>query len=238
MKHLVKALLAQTPYRIVRDKGENRFQAIETCLRAIKARGFAPKVVIDGGAHIGSFSVAARSIFPNAIFHLVEPQPACIEPLQRLCAAKGFIFHNCALAETKGQIYLTRTVEPSTGAHITSDNRDAIPVMASTLDALFASTTRIDRPLLKLDLQGYELNALRGGAIFLQATEVILTEVSFFAQAYEPPIVALVSFLNDNGFLLYDIASLSGRSRDNRLRQGDFVFVRTGSQLLDDGQWQ
>ena len=238
MKHLVKALLARTPYRIVRDKGENRFQAIETCLCAVKARGFEPKVVIDGGAHIGSFSVAAQSIFPNAIFHMVEPQPACCQPLQRLCAAKGFIFHQCALAEKKGQIYLTRAAEPSTGAHVTLDNRDAILVVAETLDALFGSITRNDRPLLKLDLQGYELNALKGGAMFLQATEVILTEVSFFAQAYEPPIAALVSFLNDKGFLLYDIASLSGRPRDNRLHQGDFVFVRTGSQLLEDGQWQ
>ncbi len=84
----------------------------------------------------------------------------------------------------------------------------------------------------------YELHALRGGVTFLQAAEVILTEVSFFAQAYEPPIAALVSFLSDNGFQLYDIASLSGRSRDNRLRQGDFIFVRIGSQLLKDGHWE
>ena len=73
---------------------------------------------------------------------------------------------------------------------------------------------------------------------FLQAAEVILTEVSFFAQAYEPPIATLISFLGDSEFQLYDIASLSGRSRDNRLHQGDFIFVRTGSQLLEDGHWE
>jgi FkbM family methyltransferase len=238
VKRLVKMLLAQTPYRIVRDKGANRFQAIEACLYAIKRRGFSPKVVIDGGAHIGSFSVAVQLIFPDAVFHVVEPQPACCKPLEELCAANGFIFHKCALAEKKGQIHLTRTYGPSTGAHITMENRDAIPVMADTLDALFGSITRNDRPLLKLDLQGYELHALRGGVTFLQAAEVILTEVSFFAQAYEPPIAALVSFLSDNGFQLYDIASLSGRSRDDRLRQGDFIFVRIGSQLLKDGHWE
>jgi hypothetical protein len=79
---------------------------------------------------------------------------------------------------------------------------------------------------------------LQGGSKFLQSAEIILTEVSFFAQAYEPSIATLVSFLDERGFQLYDIASLDGRSSDNRLRQGDFVFVRVGSQLLQDASWQ
>jgi hypothetical protein len=36
----------------------------------------------------------------------------------------------------------------------------------------------------------------------------------------------LVSYVRERGFELYDIASLSGRSRDYRLRVGDAVFVR------------
>jgi len=239
VKHLIKLLMAQTPYRIVRDKGANRFQAIETCLRAMKARGFAPGVVIDGGAHVGAFSIAAEAIFPQAFFHLVEPQPACSGPLQRLCVKrKKFVFHECALAEKQGHIDLTWTCQPNTGAHITVNDESGTSVVAATLDALFYSVTQDDRPLLKLDLQGYELHALRGGLTFLRSVEAILTEVSFFAQAHEPSIATLVSFLNDCGFQLYDIAALSGRSRDNRLVQGDFVFVRAGSQLLRDGRWQ
>lgn len=237
MKGLIKLLVAQTPYRIVRDRGANRFEASEVCLRQMKRLGFEPRVIIDGGAHIGSFSIAAQSIFPNAIFHLIEPQPACSESLRKLCAVKGFVFHQAALAEKQGCITLTRTLEPSTGAHITSVRENAVSVVAATLDVLFGSVTAADRPLLKLDLQGYELHALQGGAKFLRSVEAILTEVSFYAQAYEPSIATLVSFLNDSGFRLYDIASLNGRTRDNRLRQGDFIFVRAGSQLLQDGRW-
>lgn len=238
MKRLIKSLMEQTSYRIVRDHGANRFHAIEPCLRMMKARGLAPRLIIDGGAHIGSFSVAAQSIFPDANFHLIEPQPTCSAALQKLCATKSFVFHQYALAEKQGHIGLTRTLEPSTGAHITSDEDNAVSVAATTLDALFGSVTQDDRSLLKLDLQGYELYALRGGTTFLRSVEAILTEVSFFAQAYEPPISALVSYLNDSGFQLYDVASLGGRSRDNRLKQGDFVFVRAGSQLLQDGRWE
>ena len=68
MKQIIKTLIAQTPYRIVRDTGANRFQAIDVALRNMKDRGFFPRVVIDGGAHLGSFSLAAKQIFPGATF--------------------------------------------------------------------------------------------------------------------------------------------------------------------------
>jgi FkbM family methyltransferase len=237
MKHLIKAVMEHTPYRIVRHYGANRFHAMEPCLRLMKARGFSPRIVVDGGAHVGSFSIAVQSIFPDAFFHLVEPQPACREALRALCAEKGFSFHECALAEKSGRVDLTATAEASTGAHVASAGEEAVSVVAETLDTLFGSVRREERALLKLDLQGYELHALMGGTAFLRSAEVILTEVSFYAQAYEPPIAALVSFLNENGFQLYDIASLGGRARDDRPRQGDFVFVRKGSELVQDTRW-
>ena len=114
-----------------------------------------------------------------------------------------------------------------------------VSIPARTLDGLFADViSRNSRVLLKLDLQGYELHALRGATNVLPHIEAVLTEVSFFAQAYEPSIAELLAFLNDAGFELYDVAALAGRTRDNRLRQGDFVFVRKGSELLKDCHWE
>jgi hypothetical protein len=66
----------------------------------------------------------------------------------------------------------------------------------------------------------------------------VLTEVSFYAQAYEPTIAELVSFLDQNGFELHDVAALTARQRDNRLHQGDFLFVRKDSALAGDKRWQ
>jgi FkbM family methyltransferase len=240
VKQIIKALMAQTPYRIVRDKGANRFQAIDVALRNMKDRGFVPRVVIDGGAHLGSFSQAAKQIFPGATFHLVEPQPACRDPLKALCAKEGFIFHECALADHVGKIGLSPSTEPSTGAHVVPNNdTETSIVSASTLDVLLGQRISAhDRALLKLDLQGYELHALRGGSTLLRSIEVILTEVSFYAQAYEPTIADLMNFLDSSGFQLYDIAAISGRRRDNRAHQGDFIFARKGSQLLEDARWE
>jgi FkbM family methyltransferase len=203
----------------------------------MRGRGFAPRVIIDGGAHLGSFSTAARAIFPDAKFHLVEPQPPCHEPLRALCSKEQFVLHECALSDAPGEIQLSCSAQPSTGAHVVQRGSDGALVAATTLDGLFSWLTESDRALLKLDLQGYELHALRGGAAVLGVVEAILTEVSFFAQAYEPPIADLIAFLGARSFRLYDIAALAGRTRDNRLHQGDLVFVREGTPLLADNRW-
>jgi hypothetical protein len=60
---------------------------------------------------------------------------------------------------------------------------------------------------LKLDLQGWEMNALRGARQLLKKIDLILIEVSFYAQQYEPSISEVVAFMNESGFDLYDIAS-------------------------------
>jgi FkbM family methyltransferase len=63
----------------------------------LKRRGFAPEVIVDGGANIGNFARMARRIFADATIHLIEPQPACQEALTRLAKAEGFVLHDAAL---------------------------------------------------------------------------------------------------------------------------------------------
>ncbi len=239
MKDLVRAIMARTPYRLVRHKDQNRFQAIEACLRGLKTRGFSPSVVIDGGAHLGSFSMLARNLFPAATFHLIEPQSSCIPVLRELSASHNFVLHACALAEHDGRLPFSATSEPGTGARVLSENDSGtVSVPANTLDTLFAHRfTASDRVCLKMDLQGHELPALRGGPKLLQSTEVILTETAFFNQDNAPTLADLMAFLKISGFQLYDVASLSGRPRDNRLVEGDVVFVRDDSPLLQDRSW-
>ncbi len=242
LKSIVKRLFGMGPYRIVRAP-INRFEAMDETMASLKRLGFEPRVVIDGGAHLGTFSCMVSALFPQARLHLVEPQPACKAPLEKLAADRGFTFHPFALGSRSGTAHLLsdEPATPSTGAHVIPGGEGlpgVLDVPVRTLDELFAAEVRReDRPLLKLDLQGHEIQALQGGLAVLPLIEVVVTEVSFFQQSTEPTVPQLIAFFDRAGFDLFDVAALSSRTRDQRLRQGDFVFVRRETPLWADKGW-
>ncbi len=233
---LAKRLMALTPYRVSRRR-ENRFDATHSCLPHLRELGYTPRLIIDGGAHLGAFSEAAHVTFPEAEIHLIEPQPACRAPLEALARQRGWVFHPCALSDHTGTVRMACDVKPSTGAYVATTAEATVDVPAATIDSLLdARLTFEHHALLKLDLQGHELRALRGAAASLAKIDVALVEVSFFQQG-APTIPEIVGFFDEKGFDLFDIVGLAGRTRDGRLRQGDFVFVRRGSILAADTAW-
>jgi FkbM family methyltransferase len=241
LKRVAKAVVSRTPYRVVRDQGVNRFQGIDAALANLRVRGFNPDLIIDGGAHLGDFALLAARVFPDARYHLIEPQRACMDHLRRVAQSRGWTVHPVALgAGDQSCVPFSHTDVPSTGAHVKEvASEDTVTIEVVTLNDLFGrEISEHDRVLLKLDLQGYELHALRGADQVLPRIEVILTEVSFYAQAYEPSILDLMTYLQRFSLQVYDIAALTGRRRDNRAHQGDFIFVRQDSELLADTRWE
>ena len=242
-KDLLKRLLEKSPFRIIRARTRNRFFAQQETLTLLARRGYRPRRIVDGGAHVGDFARMARSVFADAVIDLIEPQAACQAALRGLVGRMpGCLLHPVAIGRTPGTLTMACDPSaPSTGAHIQpgkGKHSGALePVAVSTLDSILSGIGRDDRVLLKLDLQGWELEALQGAMVALASIEMILIEVSFYAQAYEPPIATLIAFLSDHGFVLHDIATLVGRQRDDRAHQADFLFVRAGSALDADRSW-
>jgi FkbM family methyltransferase len=247
MKAFIKAALAKTPYRITRRARGNRFSAIDDALLSMKVRGYSPKAVIDGGANVGEFSRLALHLYPDALVHAIEPQPGCLFHLNQLRAKflDRLEVHPVALGNVEQDgselIFSSDPTGTSTGAHVLPHVMPDCPttiVPCRSLDSLLATALEpISCALLKLDLQGYEMLALQGARSVLKKVEVILCEVSFFAQAYEPSIAKLIAYLDEHQFDLYDVATLISRARDDRPHQSDFIFVRRSSSLLLDKAW-
>lgn len=244
--NVANRLLQSLGVRITRNLEGNRFQAMEQTLRLVSNNGFAPRTIIDAGANIGEWTLMARRIFPTAVFHMVEPQSGCAPALRSIAeSSEGIRFHPVAVTRPGIQRVSMAgggSSRNSTGAWVVQPG-DPSPhsedsLEATTLDDLFRE--RVTEPvLLKLDLEGHELAALQGGEELLRRTEMVLTELSLFDvnNSRRPVFAEMLILLRDSGFDLFDIASLSARPRDGRLRQADGLFVRRESQLFVDRSW-
>jgi FkbM family methyltransferase len=248
MKDIVQRLFRLAGFRVTRWRPSSRYQAMDETLSLLRSLGYSPKLVIDAGAGVGDWTRLCRAVFPDAEYHLIEPQAGCVADLRRssLELRSGRI-HPVALAEPgvkRVRMAGGGADGKCTGNHVVapdSAEADAVDVDAATLDELLADRVRPDdRVLLKLDLEGREVDALRGASQLLEAVEVVIAEVQFFEIGRNglPIFADVLLFLRQMGFEVFDFACLSQRPRDMRLRMGDVVFVRRGTPLLSEYLWE
>lgn len=129
--------------------------------------------IYDIGAHIGSFSVAAHSYFPDAHIVAFEPHPENFNFLQ-----KNAPFAVCV---NRAVVGIARSVH--LGDHIASSSYalsdTGVGVEAVTLDAYIQAVSRID--LLKMDVEGSEKD------IFEHLSPDLLGKINRIIMEIHPP---------------------------------------------------
>jgi len=150
-------------------------------------RWFRPRrgdVVVDVGAHIGRFSLAAARAGASVV--AVEPNPETFRVLAANVGLNGFRnvrLVNAALGEREGEAELHVPLVYHGTASLRGDweRRFAtrtVRVRVTTLDGLveYLGLERID--WLLVDVEGYELEVLRGGLGALGRVQRAIVEVS------------------------------------------------------------
>ena len=95
-----RRIVRRCGYRITRRQPGVRGQAMEEALAVMKSMGFHPNVVIDDGANFGQWTRSIHPLFPNARWHLIEPQPTCHPELARFAAKhRDMALHRVALTQ-------------------------------------------------------------------------------------------------------------------------------------------
>jgi len=111
-------------------------------------------------------------------------------------------------------------------------------VMAETLDNLILKEICPQPDLIKLDVQGYELEVLKGATTSLRKVQAIIAEVSFFAfQRGMPVFHEVVTQLAEYGFAVYDFLGLSLRPLDGAPAQTDLLFLQATHLLRSSNRW-
>lgn len=89
------------------------------------------------------------------------------------------------------------------------------------------------RILLKLDVQGYELEVLKGARETLSSVEVIILETSVLSWNAGSPLVAeVMGAMHTIGFRVLDLIERHGWGQSDQTLQLDFAFARSDSVLF------
>jgi FkbM family methyltransferase len=160
-------------------------------LSSLKQQAIKPNTIIDVGANVGQFAVASAKIFPDVSVHSFEPQPDCVAQLQKNVERLGNVkVYPFALGDAEGEVefHVNEHSHSSSILPLAESHRSAFPnaqekqtisVKVSTLDDVFNSIELKSPVLLKLDVQGYEAQTLRGGLKILQRVDYVILEASF-----------------------------------------------------------
>ncbi len=148
--------------------------------------------VVDVGANHADFSLAASALYPKAQVMLVEPLPTLQPELQQRCARRGgsWRLEPCALGSKAGSA--TLYVDPQSDAigslvgfseeylkaNPQARPRQTFTCAVRTLDDLCDANNIGAIDLLKVDVEGFEFEALHGGARMLRATTALIIELS------------------------------------------------------------
>ena len=205
-------------------------------LQNLKSNGFAPRAVIDVGAWIGDWTEHVHTIFPDAQFLMVEANPAKKPGLEAIASRLGpSVRLRMALLGPEaraGVPFYAMEAGSSVLPENTNFDRQELALEMTTLDAVSEAVTSEGPLMLKVDVQGYELEVLRGGARTLARADVVLLEVSLLEYNQGAPLMPeVVAFMNSAGFVPYDVCGQFRRETDTALCQIDIMFVRRDSAL-------
>jgi FkbM family methyltransferase len=228
----MRTLLRRLVFREPADNDAEMRRAIAR----LRAAGFQPAAVIDVGAHVGAWSRLAHGVFPDADYHLVEADPEKRAALGAVAAQLGRAHVHIGLVGASILPAVTfHRVPGLTGSSVlpelTSAQKTPVTLPMTTLDVL--TDGRAAGPvLLKLDVQGFELEVLKGAASLLRRVGGICPETSTLPYNEGAPLFADVDLhLSRGGFVLYDVVDLLRRSSDQALFQMNALFVPADSPL-------
>lgn len=178
------------------------------------------------------------AVFPGVPVWMIEPQPGCQQTLESIAKRQhGSRVLPVALSSAGGSVSFRLSETNSSIASQIEGEEDGIAVPAERLDTLLETWEGTQPNLLKLDLQGHELQALEGAGSRLAQFEVVILEVSVLRIGEVPIFHEVNTWMESHGFRLYDVIPQYDRPLDGALWQLDAFFVRRDSALIASRDW-
>lgn len=224
------------------DKETESFKKLCSLVDTLK---ISKPVIFDVGANIGQSIELYRTFFPESVIHSFEPNPEAFTILEKQWGyTEGVSLYPKALNSNPGTFpfHVTNVPEVSSLLHpdpklmkLSVDNKydfKKIEVDCITLDQ-FCSDSCISPDILKLDVQGAELEVLKGGDKLLASGTISLLYVeAIFAESYNEQMTFenLLIFCSQHGYKLWDISPFV-YTRTGRLWYANTIFISNKATL-------
>lgn len=194
-------------------------------------------LLIDLGGNVGQWAATFLEFIPKTSIVAFEPDPRAAQRYASRFAHRGeVVLHQVAASSCPGQakfhlaessVYssLENYSDTQAGRQIKAGTECVVQL--ATLDSFNIDTTAYDCTVLKIDVQGHELDALRGGAETLKSVDVLIVELSFASQyeGIEPSFAQACRLLHSAGLFPAMFQSY-GRQLGPHAFERDVVFVR------------
>jgi FkbM family methyltransferase len=201
-------------------------------------QGLSFDFIADVGANRGQFTLIARKVFPLAKIHSFEPLAESVLIFKRIFDRDPNVtLHICAIGreKTTATIHVTKDDDSSSLLPITKLQSGMFPgateketrqVTVLPLKQALGSTSIPPASLLKIDVQGFELEVLIGCEDILNRFSHLYIECSFI-ELYEGQALAhqIIAWLEQRDFILHSVHNMYYQKNGMAL-QGDFLFTQ------------
>jgi FkbM family methyltransferase len=191
---------------------------------------FTPNSILDIGANVGQFYNEIKQIFPNSYYYLIEGNDKCETSLQLLKVDYSISLLSDEVKEVK--FYTRTTEERCTGNSIYrektsffSDDEITIETKITTTLKLLLSNKQFD--LIKIDVQGSEIDVINGGVEIIKNSKGVLMEISLVEYNENSPTKEFVySFMESLNFYPAEHIGDINHPITHQLIQQDILFIK------------
>ena len=207
---------------------------MELGLKQAKALGLDCREILDIGGYHGDWSRMAHTIWPQSRITIVEANRQKKEILQKVANEIDADLIIEVLGAEDGAEVEFNLME--SGSSVFEENsplqRTKEKRHVRTLDSMFPDQ-KFD--LIKIDVQGYEIEVLKGAHKVLANCKSLILEVSLIEINESCPLISeVLAFMSDCGFTTYEILEIHRRPLDRAMNQIDVLFIRKNSALIEN----
>lgn len=209
------------------------FQDHTNVLNSLLNYGLTPNRILDVGGYHGNWTKTCLNIFPNAIYDVIEP--IIYNELNYIKNKPNVNIYHELLSNDIKQVewWENKNSGDSIYRERSKHFANVIPQIktTTTINKLFPINTIFD--IIKIDVQGAELDVLEGGKGIVEKSSIIILEMPFMGQYNynAPSFLEYITYMNSIGFIPYDVVEIHTSASISV--QVDIAFIRKNHDIVN-----